>query len=87
MKFPHWIILRRCNLLSKEKEAAPKYQELESIIYFIYLFYLFILFIYLLVCLFRYIVNIFLMVTQFGFCSVYLVFVGQSVQEVILLIN
>ena len=84
MKCPHWIILRRCNLLSKEKEAAPKYQEVESIIYFIYLFYLFI---YLFVCLFRYIVNIFLMVTQFGFCSVYLVFVGQSVQEVILLIN
>ena len=81
MKYPHWIILRRCNLLSKEKEAAPKYQELESINYFIYLF------IYLFVYLFRYIVNIFLMVTQFGFCSVYLVFVGQSVQEVILLIN
>uniref|UniRef100_A0A1X7UTD8 Uncharacterized protein n=2 Tax=Amphimedon queenslandica TaxID=400682 RepID=A0A1X7UTD8_AMPQE len=31
----------------------------------------------------KYIVNIFLMVTQFGFCSVYLVFVGQSVQEIV----
>ena len=73
MKYQPWIIQRQCSLLSKENGEAQEYQELKSIL---------LLFIYLCIYLFRYVVNFFLIVTQFRFCFVYLVFVGQSVQEI-----